>query len=50
MTMIDTAMGCFEIFGVLIFYLDHETGGNDEYIDKSSVRISQLFNNTWICI
>ena len=26
------------------------TIGNDEYIDKSSARVSQLINNTWLCI
>ena len=31
------------------FDLEEVTIGNDECIDKSSARVSQLFNNTWIC-
>ena len=49
MTMIDPAMGWFEITKVLTFDLDEVMGGNDEYIDKSSSRVSHLFNNTCIC-
>ena len=32
MKMINPAMGWFEIFEVLTFDLNEETGGNDEYI------------------
>ena len=48
MSMIDPAKGWFEIVEVPTFDLDEVTGGNDEYIDKSSDRVSQLFNNTWL--
>ena len=49
MTMIDPAMGWFKIVEIPTFDLDAVTGGNDEYIDKSYTRLSQLFNNTWLC-
>ena len=48
MTMIYPAKGWFENFEVPTVDLDEVTGGNDEYIDKSSDRVSQLFNNTWL--
>ena len=48
MTMIDSATGWFEIFEILAFNLDEVTEGNYEYIDKSSTRVIQLFNNTWV--
>ena len=44
--MIGPATGCFEIFEVPTFDLGEVTGGNDEYIDNSSARVSQFFNNT----
>ena len=47
--MIVPEMGWFEIVEVPKFYLDEVKGSNDEYIDKSYVRVTQLFNNTWIC-
>ena len=46
MTMIDPTTGWFEIFKVPTYDLDEVTGGNAEYIDKSSTRASQFFNNT----
>ena len=49
MKMIDPATGWFETVEISIFDLGEATAGNDKYIDKSSARISQLFNNTWIC-
>ena len=49
MTMIDPATGWFDIFEIQKFDLDEVMAGNDEYIEKSSVRISQLFYNTWLC-
>ena len=49
MTMIDPVTGWFEIVKILTFDLDEVTAGNDEYIDKSSDRVSQLFNKTWLC-
>ena len=32
-----------------MFDLDDLTAGNDEYIDKSSSRVIQLFNNIRLC-
>ena len=49
MTMIDPATGWFDIVEIPSFDLDEVTAGNDECINKSSVRVSQLFNNTWLC-
>ena len=49
MTMIDPAIGWFDIVEITTFALEEVKLGNDEYIDKSSARVSQLFNNTWIC-
>ena len=48
MTMINPTTGWFEIFEIPTYNRDDVTGGNDEYIDKSSARVSQLFNNTWL--
>ena len=49
MTMIDPATGWFDIVQIPTFNLDEVTAGNDEYIYKSSDRVNQLFNNTWLC-
>ena len=49
MLMSDPTKGWFEIVEVLKFELNEVMGGNDEYIDKSSDRVSQLFNNIFIC-
>ena len=46
MTMMDPATGWLEIFEIPTFDLDEVTAGNDEYIYKSSDRVSQMFNNT----
>ena len=32
-----------------MFDLNEVAIGNDEYIDKSYVRVIQMFNNTWLC-
>ena len=48
MTMVDPARGWFESFGIPTFDIDEVMGVNDEYIHKSSVMVSQLFNNTWL--
>ena len=48
MTMIDPSTGWFKIFEIPKFDLEEVTLGNDEYIDKSYDRVSQLFNNTWL--
>ena len=48
MKMINLTTGWFELFEVPTFDLDEITGGNGEHIDKSSARVSQLLNNTWL--
>jgi hypothetical protein len=48
MTFIDPATGWFEITQVPYYDLDQVKVQNQEYIDKTSARISQLFNNTWL--
>ena len=48
MAMIDPDTGWFEIFELLMYDIGEFMGGNDEYIDKSSTRAIQLFNNTWL--
>ena len=48
MTMIEPATGWFKIFDIPMFEIEELVLYNDEYIDKSSGRVSQLFNNTWI--
>ena len=47
--MINRATGWFDIFKIPTFDLEEVTIGNDEYINKSTARVSQLFNNTWLC-
>ena len=49
MKMIDPATGWFQIFRIPTFNLDEVVIDNDKYIDKSSTRVSQMFNNTWLC-
>ena len=49
MTMIDPATGWLDIVEIPTYDLDGFTNGNDDYIDKSSARVSQLFNTTWLC-
>ena len=48
MTMIKPATGWLEIVKIPMYNLDEVTGVNDEYLDKYSFRVIQLFNNTWI--
>ena len=48
MTFIDPATGWFEITQVPTFSIDDVRNNNVEYINKTSARISQLFNNTWV--
>ena len=43
MIMIDHAMGWFKIFKIPTYYLNKVTGGNDECIYTSSLRVIQLF-------
>ena len=47
--MIDPSTGWFDIVEIPKFDLEEVTLVNDKYIDKSSARVRQLFNNTWIC-
>ena len=46
--MIDPATGWFEITEITTFELDEATGGNYEYIDRSSDRVRQLSNEKWL--
>ena len=48
MTFIDPATGWFEICEVPYFDIEEVKIGNKKYISKTSARISQLFNNTWL--
>ena len=45
MTMIDPDTGWFEMVKVTKFDLDEITGDNEDDIDKSDARLSQLFNS-----
>ena len=46
--MIDPATDWFEIVKIPTFDLEEVTIVNDEYIDKSYARVSQIINNIWI--
>ena len=48
--MIDPATGWFEIVEIPTYELDEVMACNDEYTYKSFSRVSQFFNNTWLCI
>ena len=48
MPIIEPTTGWVEIVEVPTFNLDDVTGGNDDYIDRSSSRLSKLFNDTWL--
>ena len=48
MTIIDPATGWFEITKVPTYDLKKVTVSNDEFVDKSSTRFRQLFNNIWL--
>ena len=48
MTFIDPSTRWFEIVQVPYYNLDEIKMDNREYIDKTSARISQLFNQTWL--
>ena len=47
-TMVIPTTGWFEIVKIPTYDLNEVTGDNDEYIDESSARVSQLSNNTWL--
>ena len=46
--MIDPSTGWFEIVKIPTFDLEELALDNNEYIDKSYVRVSQMLNNIWI--
>ena len=48
MTMIDPVTGWFEIVEVPSYIVDDVKNKNQSSIDKSSARISRLFNQTWL--
>ena len=48
--MIDPSTGWIKIVEIPTFNLYEVTGGNDEYKDKPSSRVIQMFNNTWLYI
>ena len=48
MKIIDPTKGWFEIVGIPMFNLHKVTASNDEYIDKLSDRVSQLFKYKWL--
>ena len=48
MTFINPCTGWFEIAQVPYLDIEEIKIGNKEYIDKTSARISQLLNNTWL--
>ena len=50
MTFIDPATGWFEITEVPYYDTEEVRLGNNTYINKTSARIIQLFNNTWLFI
>ena len=50
MTKIDPTTGWFEIVKIPTYNLDEVTGGNYEYIYKTSARVSQFFNSTCLSI
>ena len=47
MTMVDPATSSFKTVKVPMFDLNEVTGGNDEYIDKLSSKLTRFLNNTW---
>ena len=49
MEMIDPSTGWSEIVKIPTFDIKEVALVNGEYIDKSSARVSQMFNKTWIC-
>ena len=48
MTIVDPATVWFDIVEIPRFESNEIALGNDEYIDKSSARVSHMFNNTWL--
>ena len=50
MKIIEPAIFWLEIVEIPTFDLEKVVLVNDEYIDKSSARVSHIFNNTCLCI
>jgi hypothetical protein len=48
MTMVDPATGLFEMVEVPYYDVKDIKKGNQDVIDKTSARISKLFNNVWL--
>ena len=48
MTMLDLVSGWFEIIEVPRFIVDDIKNTDKDFIDKSSARISRLFDQTWL--
>lgn len=48
MTMVDPATGWFEIVEVPYYSIEDVKKDENNYIDKSSARISRLFDQTWL--
>ena len=48
MTMVDPATGWFEIAEVPYYNIDDVKNDEQSYIDKSSARISRIFDQTWL--
>ena len=48
MTMVDPATGWFEIIEVPYYHMNEVKDNVDNYIDKSSARISRLFDKAWL--
>jgi transposase InsO family protein len=48
MTMVDPASGWFEIIEVPYYNIDDVKNNENNYIDKSSARISKLFDQAWL--
>ena len=48
MTMVDPATGWFEIVEIPYYNAEDIANNKDNYVDKSSARISQLFNQVWL--
>ena len=47
-TMVDPAIEWFEIVEVPYYNIEDAKKDKQNYIDKSSARISRLFNQTWL--
>ena len=48
MTMLDPATGSFEIAQVPYYSIDEVKEDKDDFIDKTSARISKIFEQTWL--